>query len=68
MTKRSRSSVELPTGENFHRVPAEAVVKATFTVPESPKWNLAFCFRNEAGTVWHNNHTRNWQALLQREW
>ena len=42
--------------------------KATFTVPESPKWNLAFCFRNEAGTVWHNNHTRNWQALLQREW
>lgn len=42
--------------------------KATFTVPETPKWNLVFCFRNEDGTVWHNNHTRNWQALLQREW
>lgn len=42
--------------------------QATFTVPESPKWNLAFCFRNEAGTVWHNNHARNWQALVAREW
>lgn len=42
--------------------------RATFTVPSSPKWNLVFCFRNEAGTVWHNNHARNWQALLQREW
>ena len=42
--------------------------KATFAVPESPKWHLAFCFRNEAGTVWHNNHTRNWQALVAREW
>jgi hypothetical protein len=42
--------------------------KATFTVPDSPKWNLVFCFRNEGGTVWHNNFTRNWQALLRREW
>lgn len=42
--------------------------QATFTVPHSPKWHLAFCFRDEAGTVWHNNHTRNWQALLAREW
>ena len=42
--------------------------KATFAVPESPKWHLAFCFRNAAGPVWHNNHTRNWQALVAREW
>lgn len=42
--------------------------RATFTVPDSPKWSLAFCFRNEDGTVWHNNHTRNWQALVAREW
>lgn len=42
--------------------------KATFRVPDSPKWNLAFCFFNGAKTVWHNNHGRNWQALLQREW
>lgn len=42
--------------------------QATFTVPESPKWNLAFCFRDEAKKIWHNNHTRNWQALLAREW
>ena len=42
--------------------------KATFTVPESPKWHLAYCFRNATGTVWHNNHTRNWQALVAREW
>ena len=42
--------------------------KATFAVPDSPKWHLAFCFRNADGTVWHNNHTRNWQALVAREW
>jgi len=41
---------------------------ATFTVPESPKWKLAFCFFNADKTVWHNNYTQNWQALLQREW
>lgn len=42
--------------------------QATFIVPESPKWNLAFCFRNEEKTIWHNNHARNWQALVAREW
>ena len=42
--------------------------KAVFQVPDSPKWNLAFCFFDPAGNRWHNNHTRNWQALLQREW
>ena len=42
--------------------------KATFTVPDSPKWHLAFCFRDGAKDIWHNNHTRNWQALVAREW
>ena len=41
---------------------------ATFVVPESPKWNLVFCFCNQDGTVWHNNHSRNWQALVAKEW
>ncbi len=42
--------------------------KATFTVPESPKWHLAFCFFDPESQTWHNNHTRNWQALVAREW
>jgi acid phosphatase type 7 len=42
--------------------------KATFIVPDSPKWNLAFCFFDPEKNAWHNNHQRNWQALLQREW
>jgi acid phosphatase type 7 len=41
---------------------------ANFTVPETPKWHLAFCFRNADRTVWHNNHRQNWQALVAREW
>ncbi|NCA82965.1 MAG: hypothetical protein EOM72_09510 [Opitutae bacterium] len=42
--------------------------KATFTVPESPKWHLAFCFFDPERNRWHNNHARNWQALVAREW
>ena len=42
--------------------------QATFTVPESPKWHLAFCFFDPENNRWHNNHTRNWQALVAREW
>lgn len=42
--------------------------QATFTVPDSPKWNLAFCFFDPETKVWHNNHKQNWHALLQREW
>ncbi len=42
--------------------------KATFTAPESTKWNLAFCFFDPAKNIWHNNHTYNWQALVEREW
>ena len=42
--------------------------KATFTVPEPPKWHLAFCFFDPERNVWHNNHARNWQALMAREW
>ena len=42
--------------------------KATFVVPESPKWHLAFCFRNQDQTVWDNNHRQNWQAILARDW
>ena len=40
----------------------------TFTVPDTPKWNLAFCFCNADQTIWHNNHRQNWQTLLQRPW
>ena len=40
---------------------------ATFPVPESPKWHLAFCFFDPERGVWHNNHARNWQALVARE-
>ena len=50
------------------RDPTTGQWKGTFTVPESPKWNLAFCFHNGTKTIWHNNHTRNWQALVAREW
>jgi len=50
------------------REEGHSVWTATFIVPESPKWNLAFCFFNENKTVWHNNYSLNWQALLQREW
>lgn len=42
--------------------------QATFAVPESPKWHLAFCFFDPENNRWHNNHTRNWQALVAREW
>lgn len=41
---------------------------ASLATPESPKWHLAFCFRNGDGSVWHNNHGQNWQALMAREW
>ena len=41
---------------------------ASVAAPESPKWHLAFCFRNADGSVWHNNHGQNWQALMAREW
>ena len=47
---------------------ASGVWRVTFTVPDSPKWNLAFCFFDPRTRVWHNNYTRNWHALLQREW
>ena len=40
----------------------------TFVVPESPKWNLAFCFHDPERKRWHNNYTYNWQALVAREW
>ena len=50
------------------RDPATGKWKRTFSVPESAKWNLVFCFRNESKTIWHNNHMRNWQALVAREW
>lgn len=42
--------------------------RATFVAPESPKRNLAFCFFDPGRNVWHNNHARNWQALMAREW
>lgn len=42
--------------------------KATFTVPESPKWHLMFCFFDPEKNRWHNNYTRNWQALIARDW
>ena len=42
--------------------------RATFTVPDSPKWNLAFCFADPDRNLWDNNHVRNWQALVAREW
>jgi 3',5'-cyclic AMP phosphodiesterase CpdA len=42
--------------------------KATFKVPDSPRWNLAFCFFEPKRGIWHNNHKQNWQALLQRDW
>ena len=41
---------------------------ATFTVPDSVKWHLAFCFFDPESGVWHNNHAQNWQALVAREW
>lgn len=41
---------------------------ATFVVPESPKWHLAFCFHDPQREQWHNNYTYNWQALVAREW
>lgn len=50
------------------RDPTTGRWKSTFTVPDSPKWNLAFCFFDAERNTWHNNYTRNWQALLQREW
>ena len=42
--------------------------KIEFKVPETPLWHLAFCFRNEDKSVWHNNHRHNWQAIVAREW
>lgn len=37
-----------------------------FTVPAAATGRLAFVFRDAAGTIWHNNYTNNWQALLGR--
>ncbi|MGD9613745.1 MAG: metallophosphoesterase, partial [Kiritimatiellia bacterium] len=37
---------------------------ATFAVPESPKWHLAFCFFDPERNRWHDTHARNWQALV----
>lgn len=42
--------------------------RATFTVPDSPKWNLAFCFFEPTKKIWHNNYKQNWQTLLRRDW
>ncbi len=42
--------------------------KATFAAPEAAKWHLAFCFFDPERKLWHNNHARNWQALVAREW
>lgn len=47
---------------------AAGVWTATFVVPESPKWHLAFCFHDPQRERWHNNYTYNWQALVAREW
>ena len=47
---------------------AGGVWMATFTVPDSIKWHLAFCFFDPERGVWHNNHAQNWQALVAREW
>ena len=52
----------------MERDAATGLWKVSFTVPESPKWNLAFCFFDPEENEWHNNHTRNWQALVAREW
>jgi hypothetical protein len=60
----NQTPLDLP----MERAEAAGRWMATFTVPESPKWNLAFCFCNGDGTIWHNNHTRNWQALVARDW
>lgn len=56
--------LELP----MDRDEATGLWRATFTVPETPKWHLAFCFRNADKTTWHNNHRQNWQVLVAREW
>ena len=39
-----------------------------FTVPTTATQRLAFAFRDHGGaaTNWHNNHGRDWQALLDR--
>ena len=42
--------------------------RATFVVPDSTKWHLAFCFFDPERGIWHNNHAQNWQALVAREW
>lgn len=42
--------------------------KATFPVPESVKGHLMFCFFDPETDIWHNNHARNWQALVARDW
>lgn len=52
----------------MERDPASGCWQAMFTVPESPKWNLAFCFFDPETRAWHNNFSRNWQALLARDW
>ena len=62
--------------DEFNRLPldvpmardAGGVWMATFTVPDSVKWHLAFCFFDPERGVWHNNHAQNWQALVAREW
>ena len=47
---------------------AAGVWTASFAVPDSPKWHLAFCFFDPERGIWHNNHAQNWQALVAREW
>lgn len=47
---------------------ADGTFTYTFPVPRSPKWKLAFCFRDGSGEIWDNNHKQNWEALLARDW
>ena len=58
----------LPLDVPMARDAATGAWTATFTVPDSVKWHLAFCFFDPERGVWHNNHARNWQALVAREW
>jgi len=46
---------------------AAGIWTATFAVPDSVKWHLAFCFFDPERGIWHNNHAQNWQALVASE-